>query len=274
MHSTKDLHTRHFAPPQVFWRMGTAVCYSAIVGIFTARALASYEQQHTAAVLLGIEPRCWTPGSLISPILCVALLFGTSILLALWELSVDIAETGWRAALAPRFALGRATMPALRDLVIAPLTEEWVFRACLISLYNSAGLGPVSAVAASSAAFGLAHVHHYAELRRNGASRSAAATHVAVQAAYTSVFGAAMGAMLQATHAFPGVVLAHSFANWMGLPDAPWTWTPGHRLYKLKSLFSALHGVCLFSFVFGSSRIISECMRAGGLARVHADGCM
>ena len=108
-----------------------------------------------------------------------------------------------------------------RNYVVAPATEgEFAFRACVAPLLLVTGaLDARGAVFASPLLFGLAHIHHFAELRRRSGSASAAALGVAAQFTYTVVFGwFAAFAFLRTGH-LAGPVAAHAFCNVMGLPD-------------------------------------------------------
>jgi len=116
----------------------------------------------------------------------------------------------------------------LRDLVIAPLTEEIAFRGCLLPalllLLPATATSRARALAASSAAFASAHLHHAAatlllsptRLPR-GQSR-AVALGALLQLIYTFAFGAAAGALLLASGSLAAPVAAHSLANFLGLP--------------------------------------------------------
>ncbi|XP_063120382.1 CAAX prenyl protease 2 isoform X7 [Rattus norvegicus] len=105
---------------------------------------------------------------------------------------------GLKVVLAPRSWARRLTdMRWLRNQVIAPLTEELVFRACMLPmLAPCTGLGP--AVFTCPLFFGVAHFHHIIEQLRFR------------QSSVGSIF-------LSAGHLI-GPVLCHSFCNYMGFP--------------------------------------------------------
>ena len=77
----------------------------------------------------------------------------------------------------------RARLLVVRNLVVGPLAEEWVFRACMCPLLFSSGLREGPNVLASSLVFGAAHLHHRFDSDVNWLA-------VAVQFTYTSLFGA------------------------------------------------------------------------------------
>ena len=103
-------------------------------------------------------------------------------------------------------------LQTVRNLIIGPISEEWVFRACMCPLLFGAGLGDASNVFTSGALFGLAHVHHIFDADFSWAA-------VAVQFTYTSLFGAYSSYLFLRTGQLVGPVLAHAFCNSQGLPN-------------------------------------------------------
>lgn len=122
----------------------------------------------------------------------------------------------------------------LRNLCIAPLAEEVIFRACivppLLSSFSGAGgdgelLSPVRVAWIAPSFFGVAHFHHfirqYSELPPSSSSRDVHRLMLGLilQWSYTTLFGAYASHVLIRTGSLAGVVLVHSFCNYMGLPD-------------------------------------------------------
>jgi hypothetical protein len=54
----------------------------------------------------------------------------------------------------------RARLLVVRNLVVGPLAEEWVFRACMCPLLFGAGFSDAANVFTSALIFGAAHIHH------------------------------------------------------------------------------------------------------------------
>lgn len=108
----------------------------------------------------------------------------------------------------------------LRNLVVGPVTEEWVFRACMCPLLFGAGLPDVANVFTSAFIFGCAHVHHIFDSDVNYLT-------VAVQFTYTSLFGAYSSYLFLRTGHLLGPLVAHIFCNFMGLPA--FARVPNHR---------------------------------------------
>lgn len=107
----------------------------------------------------------------------------------------------------------------LRNYLIAPLAEEWIFRACMLLLLRPA-MGEWCAILVCPVFFGMAHVHHLIDWYRinDGTSFKHACLSVAVQIIYTSIFGMFAGFIFVRTNHFTGLVLCHSLCNMMGLP--------------------------------------------------------
>lgn len=107
-----------------------------------------------------------------------------------------------------------------RNYVVAPVAEEWVFRACMIPLLLEAGFSAPSCVLIPPLFFGVAHTHHVLGLmRERGASAAQATVTVLFQVFYTTLFGAMAAFYFLATGSVFGPMLSHSFCNVMGFPD-------------------------------------------------------
>ena len=79
----------------------------------------------------------------------------------------------------------------LRNLVVGPLSEELVFRACLVPLLLSADFSLAFAVGISPLFFGLAHLHHlHRRVTHDHVPFASALATSLFQLAYTTLFGA------------------------------------------------------------------------------------
>ncbi|XP_063293439.1 CAAX prenyl protease 2 isoform X1 [Pelobates fuscus] len=126
---------------------------------------------------------------------------------------------GLKVAFDPRFWMLCVTdMLWLRNQVIAPLTEELVFRACMLPmLVPCTGSGP--AIFTCPLFFGIAHFHHVIEqLRFRQATVISIFLSAAFQFSYTAVFGAYTAFIFLRTGHLIGPVLCHSFCNYIGFP--------------------------------------------------------
>uniref|UniRef100_A0A3Q2ZM48 CAAX prenyl protease 2 n=1 Tax=Hippocampus comes TaxID=109280 RepID=A0A3Q2ZM48_HIPCM len=133
---------------------------------------------------------------------------------------------GLRVAFDPCFwVMCFSDMRWLRNQVVAPLTEELVFRACMLPMLVPC-VGPAAAIFTCPLFFGVAHFHHVIELLRFRQ-------------------GTLSGIFLSAGH-LVGPVLCHSFCNYMGFPAISAALEHPHRHAVLSSY---LLGVLLF-FLF------------------------
>ena len=97
-----------------------------------------------------------------------------------------------------------------RDVVIAPLTEELVFRCVNIPVLLLAGFEQDPAVAASAAIFSASHIP---------VILGASAVEAGGQLVYTFVFGIVIGYSFVRTRQFAFVWIAHALCNFYNVPD-------------------------------------------------------
>jgi len=150
-------------------------------------------------------------------LLLVALLFAGP--LTAWALSGCTA----RAARPP-------LLVRVRNLVVAPLSEEWIFRACMFPLIVSAGYGCGASLAMDGAMFGVAHLHHIFYKVANGEPLARALQVVGFQFCFSSIFGTIASFLVLRSGHVVGAILAHSFCNAMGPPSFAFA-RASHPLY-------------------------------------------
>nr|XP_005903607.1 PREDICTED: CAAX prenyl protease 2 isoform X2 [Bos mutus] len=160
------------------------------------RELTGIQPGTSLLTLMGFRLEGIFPAALLPLLLTMILFLGPLMQLSM-DCPCDLAD-GLKFVLAPRsWARCLTDMRWLRNQVIAPLTEELVFRACMLPmLAPCTGLGP--AVFTCPLFFGVAHFHHIFEQLRFR------------QSSVGSIF-------LSAGHLI-GPVLCHSFCNYMGFP--------------------------------------------------------
>nr|AAH74218.1 MGC83398 protein [Xenopus laevis] len=126
---------------------------------------------------------------------------------------------GLKVGFDPRFWMLCGTdMRWLRNQVIAPLTEELVFRACMLPMLVPC-TGPGPAIFTCPLFFGIAHFHHVIEqLRFRQATVLSIFLSAVFQFSYTAVFGAYTAFIFMRTGHLIGPVLCHSFCNYIGFP--------------------------------------------------------
>ena len=125
-----------------------------------------------------------------------------------------------------------------RNFVVAPIAEEWVFRACMIPLLSAAGFQFKSLVFLPPLLFGLAHTHHVVSvMRERQVPLLKAILVVLFQVFYTTVFGAMAAYYFLLSQCIYGAILAHAFCNMMGFPDFQGAWeAPNKRTVVLAYL--------------------------------------
>ncbi|XP_053613495.1 CAAX prenyl protease 2 isoform X1 [Plodia interpunctella] len=106
----------------------------------------------------------------------------------------------------------------VRNHIMAPLSEEWVFRACMMPLLLQC-LDPLTAVFSGPLLFGIAHFHHMLEQIRGGLAIRTALMVSLFQFTYTSLFGAYSAYIFLRTGHFAASLVAHIFCNHMGFPN-------------------------------------------------------
>lgn len=138
----------------------------------------------------------------------------------------------------------------LRALVVGPISEELVFRSCMLPLLLCAGLGKSKIIAFGPLLFGVAHVHHFLH-NRHLVGWSLAAQEALLQLSYTYVFGVISATIFVRTGHLAPCILVHTFCNWMGLPDISFV-NERHSLHLYCRLLTASYflGIGMFGFSF------------------------
>ncbi|KAJ7908361.1 hypothetical protein B0H13DRAFT_2193328 [Mycena leptocephala] len=115
------------------------------------------------------------------------------------------------------------TWIGFRNYVWGPLTEEVVFRACVLAVYAMGGAARWKMIAFAPLVFGLAHVHHawdaYNRYGRTADAAKRAAMSTIFQTAYTTLFGAHTSYLFLRTSSLLPPLAAHVFCNIMGIPQ-------------------------------------------------------
>eukprot|EP00879_Flechtneria_rotunda_P020659 GHRR01021738.1.p1 GENE.GHRR01021738.1~~GHRR01021738.1.p1 ORF type:complete len:263 (+),score=46.33 GHRR01021738.1:695-1483(+) len=116
----------------------------------------------------------------------------------------------------------------LRDCVVAPISEEWCFRSCMVPLLWLQGVKPSTIIATVPLFFGLGHLHHGWELMvaHKWAAHRALQV-VCFQFLYTTVFGWYAAWLFITTGTVAAPVLAHALCNTLGVP--PFAQMANHR---------------------------------------------
>lgn len=147
------------------------------------------------------------------------------------------------------YSITHDRLPSLRTYVLGPLTEEFVFRSCMVPLLVCAQFTVKQIIVGSPLMFGAAHLHHFMEYIRHGRSFKDAALIVGFQLLYTSLFGAYATFIFLRTGHFASIFLVHVFCNIMGFPDLtffnPESPLHPYRLVLLGTYFLGIYGFSL-----------------------------
>jgi membrane protease YdiL (CAAX protease family) len=151
---------------------------------------------------------------------------------------------------------------ALRNIVVAPITEEVVYRSVLapalyIALINSdyKQHATWAVVWLNPLWFAMAHLHHMLEKLNSGWSLARAGLTALVQLTYTTIFGVIATLLLLRTGSIYTSILSHCICNCVGLPDVSFLTAPGSRgsslysaLYEYRNMHLFLHAAGLVLF--------------------------
>lgn len=115
-----------------------------------------------------------------------------------------------------------------RNLIVAPASEELVFRSLTIPLFLLARTSPMRIVFVTPLVFGLAHLHHLFAFLQSRTPSDQRFPPLGVwihgivasvfQFAYTSLFGFFAAFVFLRVGNLWAVIVAHCFCNWMGVP--------------------------------------------------------
>lgn len=115
-----------------------------------------------------------------------------------------------------------------RNLLVAPASEEVVFRSLTISLYLLAGVNTKRIIFLTPLIFGFAHVHHLIEFVQSQTPRGRSLPPLKVwiigivrslfQFTYTSLFGFFAAFVFLRTGNLLACIAAHTCCNWLGVP--------------------------------------------------------
>lgn len=112
------------------------------------------------------------------------------------------------------------TFRGLRDLVLAPITEEVVYTSAIITILNQTGASMSTKLFMPPAFFSIAHIHHAYELYvTNAAPLNVILTSTLFQVLYTYIFGVFTDFLFIRQGTIWGCILTHAFCNFMGLPN-------------------------------------------------------
>jgi len=136
-----------------------------------------------------------------------------------------------------------------RNYIVGPLSEEWVFRACICPLWISAHYSIASTILFSPLFFGAAHFHHMLQHLHEPPNKiKRALIEILFQLLYTSIFGAYSAFLFLRTGHLLSAFIAHSFCNFMGFPRIDIALEHPKRFLLLWAYASGLVGFLLLLY--------------------------
>lgn len=138
-------------------------------------------------------------------------------------------------------------------MVVAPISEEVVFRSVMVASMVTGLRGAVTQGAAvvvdpsssmwmvvclNPLCFGLAHVHHCIEKVERGWDLFSAVASTLVQFTYTSIFGCIATLLFMRTGSIYSAIWSHVICNYAGLPDTGFMHPPRSSSGDRHHLFS------------------------------------
>ncbi|WVQ80988.1 hypothetical protein IAT38_003095 [Cryptococcus sp. DSM 104549] len=165
----------------------------------------------------------------------------------------EYGESLWKGV---KRAWAECGLVEVRNYVVAPVTEELVFRSAILSVSILGGLSLKALVFGTPMWFGIAHAHHALETyRKNGKTKQAAIMAVAgclVQLTYTTLFGWFASYLYLRTGSVLPPLTAHIYCNIMGI------YMPGaaiRRHPRKKALVWGAYLAGIAAFVWGTIKL-------------------
>lgn len=112
------------------------------------------------------------------------------------------------------------SLHGFRDHVFAPVTEELIYRAVIITVMTTTDFDDTRVMVFTPILFGVAHIHHAYELiKHQHMEIKPVMMSAALQMSYTTLFAIIVNYVFMKYHTFWGCVIIHSGCNLMGFPE-------------------------------------------------------
>jgi prenyl protein peptidase len=152
--------------------------------------------------------------------------------------------------------------PNVRTVVLAPITEEFVFRSCMAAVLLRSGTwssGRITFVLPLF--FGVAHAHHfYRRVFLENTPLKRAVLMCVFQFTYTSLFGIYATFVYLRTGHLIAAVLCHCFCNWNGFPDTGWLTNKHDIARPHMKVIGLSYVVGIVGFYFGLYKMTDPAM--------------
>jgi len=225
-----------------FMRVSVASMLSCIISYMSSSVCVQQQQQQpgddgalcaSLFAWIGIRTEAWIP-AVVAPIILLSVLFTGPIS----TMCIDGTATSL-------ISFDVKDVKFWRNYIVAPLSEELVFRGCMLPILVPS-FGKVTSILIGPLFFGIAHIHHAYEQYRN---RFYTVRQIAIQTVfqtfYTTIFGILSSYIFLRTGHLLSAFLSHAFCNVMGFPDFETAINHKHR-----RLIALLYVVGLFLFLY------------------------
>ncbi|XP_033735070.1 CAAX prenyl protease 2-like [Pecten maximus] len=211
---TDALHKNRDDPVTIKRRFMSVGVISVIIPLLL-RCFGTYsenEEAHDLVVWLGIRFHGFLPALLFPLVLTMVLFLG--------PLGLHYMDGVFRIYLEPRYWTNSLkNLTWIRNHIVAPFSEEFIFRACMLPLLVPS-FGEGYSVFICPLFFGVAHIHHMIDRVIQGHQPVGDAVKQTVfQMFYTTMFGAYSAFLFLRTGHLIAPVIAHAFCNHMGFPS-------------------------------------------------------
>lgn len=140
-----------------------------------------------------------------------------------------------------------------KNLVVAPLLEEFIYRVCLINMFLEAkALTETEAVIYLPLFFSISHLHHIVVQRREPGFKFRTAVFLAIfKLMYTQIFGIYSGFVYIRTGSIWPAFIIHSQCNFFGFPSFQNLLNRDYKLSdRLIAAFLYVGGLAVFCIYF------------------------
>uniref|UniRef100_A0A182N5J1 CAAX prenyl protease 2 n=1 Tax=Anopheles dirus TaxID=7168 RepID=A0A182N5J1_9DIPT len=199
--------------PSTIKRRFFSVSVVMIVAPFFVLTLTSKDvfQRYTMWQIMGFRREGLFAATFVPLLLTMVLFLG--------PLSVQLSNGIWRIYSEPMYWMNAVrNLIWLRNHLVAPLSEEFTFRACMLPLLLQT-FRPAIAMLITPLLFGLAHLHHIKERLQNGRPLREVLIVSFFQFFYTTIFGIYSAHLFVRSGHFVAPFVVHAFCNHMGFPD-------------------------------------------------------
>nr|XP_039254525.1 CAAX prenyl protease 2-like [Styela clava] len=217
-------------------------CIVSVVLLYFVSEGSTQDFQNSATLLqwLGIRTDGILAASIFPLTLFLILFLGPLYLMLLSDFS-DLHPNNWKKYF--------YDLRCWRNYVVAPFSEELVFRGCMLPLLLPV-FGPSISIILAPSFFGVAHIHHaWEKYYKEQYPFSTVVISTVFQTFYTSLFGALSSWLFLRTGHLLSAVICHAFCNMMGFPDFSAAF---HHEEKVKICAAFVCGL-LFFFIFANS---------------------